>query len=335
MNAGVTKQDFIQRIKAILGDSSVSTMSREAPAHAPIPSIGTAAPAEASQSRVVQEVLEERRTRLEAAKKQQEASEKAQRAAKAEAKKEALEAAAISESDPKRAADMKYALLQKKRQQDARAERERILKRVEDDKAERRAKETLRKEQAKAAAGSPAADETAAAQSSSIRGPTGNKATECAIQVRLFDGTTIRSRFSSQKTLSKDVREWVDSHSTELGIPYNFKQILTPLPNRTVEMSEEEQTLQNLGLIPSATLVLIPIKDYTSAYQGGATGLVSRGLSTGFGLVSSGIGLVTGTLSSVLGSGTPVEARAGPDSPRSSSRTPVDNQQLYNGNAVC
>ena len=46
---------------------------------------------------------------------------------------------------------MKYALMQKKRQEDARNERARILKRVEDDKTERRVKEALRKEQAKAA----------------------------------------------------------------------------------------------------------------------------------------------------------------------------------------
>lgn len=333
LNAGVSKPDFLQRVKIVLDNSNNSSPSGGALTPVSATEVPEAVPAEATQSQAVQNVLQERRARLEAAKKQQDAFEKAERAAKAAQRKEALENAAVS--DPKKAADIKYAQLQKKRQQEARAERERILKRVEDDKAERRAKEALRKEQARVAAGEQSPHEASlTSQSTSIHSASTTRATECAIQVRLFDGTTIRSRFPCHKTLSKDVREWVDSKSANSGVPYNFKQISTPLPNRTIEMSEEEQTLQSLGLVPSATLVLIPIKDYTSAYQGGATGIVSRGLSAGFGLVTSGLGLVTGTLSSVLGSTAPTEAASGPERSPSPSETRSREHQLYNGNAV-
>lgn len=169
-------------------------------------------------------------------------------------------------------------------------------------------------------------------------------AKECAVQVRLFDGSTIRSRFPSSGTLLKDVRPWVDGKQ-EGDVPYTFKQVLSPLPNKNIETSEEERTLQALGLTPSATLILIPVSGYISAYEGN-TGVISRAVSGGYGLVSSGVGLITGVLGSFLG-GTP--AAPAPHAPEPTSAQPSasinvrtlrdqepkkDDQQFYNGNAV-
>jgi hypothetical protein len=306
-------------------------------------------PAEEEQSRAVRELLVERSARLERKKKEQEAAEKAERAAKAKARKEALETAATDPEDSKKAADMKYALMEKKRQQDARVERARILKRVEDDRAERRIKEALRKEQAKAATIPTDLQSPTPTQpiSSNLRRSVNDQGSDCALQIRLFDGTTIRSHFSSQNTLRRDVRQWIDGQRADGDIPYTFKQILTPNPSRTITISEEEESLQSLGLNPSATLILVPVKDYTSAYEGSPTNYISRGISAGFGLISSSINLVTGTLGSLLGGGAApgaeFEAENRPSSKASVSanvrtfreegRNPEEHQ-LYNGNTV-
>jgi len=359
LTTGISKADFLQRLKIALNDGRVTStpvttegtstpiIVRESDQTVASTSSRDQVPAEEEQSRAVRELLAERSARLEIKKKEQEAAEKAERAAKAKARKEALETAATDPEDAKRAADMKYALMQKKRQQDARNERARILKRVEDDKEERRVKEALRKEQAKAAMEPTDLQSTPALPiSSNLRRSVKDPGSDCALQVRLFDGMTIRSRFSPQNTIRKDVRQWIDSQRANGDIPYTFKQVLTPQPNRTITISEEEESLQSLGLNPSATLILIPVKDYTAAYESGPTSYISRGISAGVGLVSSSINMVTGTLGSLLGSAAPgsefeaenlsasqASAATNVRTFREEERNPEEHQ-LYNGNTV-
>jgi hypothetical protein len=284
-------------------------------------------------------MLKERSARLEAQKMENDAKEKAKRAEEAKARRDAAEKAAVPGSEGH--ADAKYALLQKKRQKEARDERARILKRVEDDKAERREKEAARKAEAKAKA----EGVVPPTGSSSISPPLANRSAECALQIRLFDGSTIRSRFPSQGSLRKDVRPWIDEKQIE-DTPYTFKHVLSPLPNKNIETSEEEGTLQSLGLTPSATLILLPVTNATNAYEG-HPGLISRGVSTGYGLVSSGVGLVTGVLGSFLGAGAAPPANENSQTP-TTALTPSaninvrtlrdnagrDDQQFYNGNAL-
>jgi hypothetical protein len=277
--------------------------------------------ADDSSSRVVQDLLSERSARLQAHKKEQEAREKAKRIAEAKTRKAALEEE--SPAGSQRSANQKYALMQKKRQQDAREERARILKRVEDDKIERREKDAQRKAQA-IANNSQSVEPVAA--SSSIVSSADSRSKECALQIRLFDGSTIRSRFSTQGTLRADVRPWIDQQQSA-DVPYTFKHILTPQPNKSISISGEEKTLQSQGLFPSATLVLVPIQGYTSAYnETNATGYISRGMSAGYGMISSGVGVVTGALGGLLGT------RAAPSS--SSADVPVTNAQSSNINVT-
>jgi len=234
--------------------------------------------------------------------------------------------------------------MQKKRAQDARDERARILKRVEDDKAERREREAQRKAEAKALADG----NVLPTVPTIVQQARSTNSADCALQIRLFDGSTIRNRFPSSASLRKDVRPWIDEKMT-VDQPYNFKQVLTPLPNKNIETSEEEGTLQ--FLCPSATLILVPIPAYTSAYEGGS-GLVSRSVSAGYGLVSSGVGMVTGLLGGFLGGrgggGAETAAEEHRQAPASASspNTSInvrtlrdqqpsrDDQQFYNGNAV-
>jgi hypothetical protein len=356
--AGVSKEDFFRRINLALGSTSTvqTTPSQATPATAstnqtaqvpvnpqpprPQPSASSSSssrPSVAATESRAEETDEEKKTRLEAHKKALRAKDEARRAAEIRARRDGIEG-----TTSKSSADKKYALMQKKRAQDARDERARILKRVEDDKADRRDREAQRKAEAKALAdGQPLPT-----SSSSIQQARSTNSAECALQIRLFDGSTIRSRFPSLGSLRKDVRPWIDEKQTG-DQPYNFKQVLTPLPNKNIETSEEEGTLQSLGLTPSATLILVPITGYTSAYEGG-TSIVSRGVSAGYGLVSSSVGIVTGILGSFLGGSAVPAAEEQHHNPASVPNTnpPInvrtlrdqqasrDDQQFYNGNAV-
>jgi hypothetical protein len=252
--------------------SASSRTSRQSRAPAPVnPSVESRA----------EETPDEKKERLEAQKKALKAKDEARRAAEIRARRDEIDGIAS-----KSTADKKYAMMQKKRAQDSRDERARILKRVEDDKAERREREAQRKAEAKALAdGQPLPSGP-----SSLQQAKSTNSAECALQIRMFDGLTIRNRFPSSASLRRDVRPWIDEKQTG-DQPYNFKQVLTPLPNKNIEASEEEGTLQSLGLTPSATLILVPIASYSSAYEGG-TGLISRGISAGYGVVSSGLGIV-------------------------------------------
>lgn len=309
-------------------------------------------------------MLEDRRRRLEADKKAKDAAEKAERLAKAAARRAEAEAAvAGADPDSAKAKQLSYAQQQKKRQQEARLERERIVREIEHDKALRREKEGRRKALAKAKAegddGAGGLVNQQLSSESSTPMPIDSKV--CAVQVRLFDGSTIRASFTSQSTLSCEVRKWVDANRTDGDSPYTFKQITAPLPSRAITISEEEETLQSLGLAPSATLIMIPVHGFTAAYDAGPN-MVSQGISAGFnvvlggvGLVSGGVGMVAGALGTFLGVGQP---RPGPTEPETgrvtapgdtntAAREPATNirslrdqqekrnkQQFYNGNTV-
>lgn len=245
-------------------------------------------------------------------------------------------------------AEMKYALKLKKQQQAKREERARILKSVEDDKAQRR---KLAEERKAAAEKAKAGSEAVETRSSSTVSKTSKQYKECALQIRLFDGSTIRSRFPSSGSLRVDVRPWIDEHQ-DGNTAYTFKEVLTPLPNRQITISDEEQSLQSQGLTPSATLILVPVQGYTTAYDNSSSsGLVSRGVSAGFGLASWGAGMVTGLVGSLIGGGPAPQSReeqsaqqvaptnTTPPGSRINVRTlgdqnRQDDQQFYNGNAV-
>ena len=330
LTSGISKEEFINRLTPVLKGEETS--------FSPTSSIPAAAQTGAGNSNQNQQtnvaaLLQERKIRMEAEKKKKDAEEKAERVRKAAERKAAIEAG--QPEDPKRAADLKYAAMQKKKQQEARQERERVLKQIEDDKAERKARDAARKEQAKIAAGTEPNPFTApSSEMGSIR-----RADHCALKVRLFDGSAISSRFPSETTLEGEVRKWVDQEQQVAESPYTFKHILTPFPNKEISISEEGKSLQDLGLVPNATLVLVPVKDFTPAYaQGpGVTGLLSSGVSMGYGLVSSGLtsglGFASRVLGSVVGDSSQGEPPAdAPPPPQELRRN--ERHELYNGGGV-
>lgn len=249
----------------------------------------------------LQQVLADRRLRLEADKAAKDAAEREKRQAAAKARREAASAGQGTPSTKQSS----YAQEQRKRQLEANEERQRILKAIENDKAERKERESQRRALAEIEqAGVENASRVSKSANERIPKTWGAAAhmQQCSLQVRLFDGTTIRSKFEPQHTLNKDVRPWLARQRTDGDTPYTFKRILTPQMNKTVSISEEEESLQSLGLLPSATLVMVPIRGYTEIYSNDR-GMVGKALSLGYTAASAGGSLLRGTLGSVLGFG--------------------------------
>mgnify|MGYP004501423959 CR=1 FL=1 len=221
---------------------------------------------------------------------------------------------AVSSSTTNSAQQAARAALQKKKREDA-EELARVKARIEQDKAERKAQAEARKAEREQ-------ERTANTQSQTqarTTGPTrGSQAQNVHLNVRLFDGRTIRSTFPRTATLEKEVRAWIDSEFSKLSSddpnvqnralpPYFFRHILAPQPSRELSAGDENQTLGDIDLAPSATLVLVPVKGYSDAYSGSGTNLLA-GTTTGivsgaFGLLSSTVGYAGGVLGSFLGTG--------------------------------
>ncbi|KAL8720200.1 MAG: hypothetical protein Q9225_002893 [Loekoesia sp. 1 TL-2023] len=246
----------------------------------------------------LQQVMADRRRRLEADKAAKDAAEKEKRKAVAQAQREAASAAPGTPVSQQSS----YAQQQRKRQREAKEERQRILRAIESDKAERKVKEAQRRALAEAEA----VDANQASKSTDLELPSNRGAAphaqQCSLQIRLFDGTTLRGKFESHQTLNNDVRPWIADQRTDGDMPYTLKQILTPLPNRTIGISEEEESLQSLGLLPSATLVMVPIQDYIGAYSSNQ-GVVSKAVSIGYNAASIGGSMLKGALGTVLAFG--------------------------------
>ena len=226
----------------------------------------------------------------------------AARLAKQESRRAESEAATLESA---RAKQVGYAHQQKKRQLEIKQERERILRSINNDKLERKYREELHKEslEVEKADNDDAKGLTEAQRGSEISPPKPIVSEVCAIQVRLLDGSTIRSKFPSQYTLRAHVRPWVDMSRTDDDIPYTFRQVLIPFSNRPVSISEEEQPMQSLGFTPSATLIMVPVQGYTRAYTM-ETGYVNNSLAAGYSAVSGGISWMSGALATFLGIGT-------------------------------
>ncbi|KAK4162491.1 UBX domain-containing protein 4 [Cladorrhinum sp. PSN259] len=315
-------------------------------------SSGRATPSPTSEAIAqAQAMLAERAARLAEQKRnaEEEARRKAQERAKAK-----TEAPANAEE----VAQNTYADTFKKRQQQAREERARILKAIEDDKAARRAKQAEIAAERKALA---EASTAPFAPATEILPKTGKLSEHAAIQVRLFDGSSLRSKFTSTDTL-EDVRQYVDDNRKDGKQPYTFKVLLTPLPSRRIDVTEEDKTLQALELTPSATLILVPIPKHTTAYTRASSvassavhppegNIFQRFIAFMLGIVTGFFGLISSFFSTLFSTGTP----SGDDQPdsqeaispaqatgRADSRrvAGLDNlrrrneQQFYNGNST-
>lgn len=219
------------------------------------------------------------------------------------------------------------------------------------DEGERRAGEEWAQAQARAKADADAGRDTDAArshrQAEALRQRRRRDSDErrqqaadaVALQVRLFDGSTVRSRFAADAPLAR-VRAWVDARRPDGAAPYTFRQVRTPLPNRAIDPADDEaKTLADLGLAPSSTLVLVPVRSYASAYDAAAEprGFVAAALAAAAAWLA--------WLAALVGLGPAAPRQPAPaDAPAARRRrirgfdnaggTPTRDHQLYNGNSV-
>ncbi|GIK01086.1 hypothetical protein Aspvir_005118 [Aspergillus viridinutans] len=178
------------------------------------------------------------------------------------------------------------------------------------------------------------------------------------LQVRLFDGSSVRNSFAPTQTIRGDVRPWLDGLLQDEKRPYNLKHILTPLPSRTLTIADEERTLEDLGLGSTANLGMIPINSYTEAYNSSGSSLPVRAAYSAYGLLSSAVGTATGLVGSFIGyNPTPSDSSGSAPTASSSSgngarspqpaasrgprirtlrdqREEQNDNQLYNGNQL-
>lgn len=202
-------------------------------------------------------------------------------------------------------------------QKRAEAERVRVKAQLEADRRARRDADRKAREQAEANQRRAELLELRKANSTTSN----PKHTDVRIQVRLFDGSTVRSSFAAEATITQNVRPWIDREmvgkaadgtGSGAGQPYNLKLILTPLPNRQIEAGEEDSPLSDLeGVKGSATMVMVPVKGYVESYRradGGVAGTFVGGVQsmvgTGVGLVGSAAGLFFGGFGRLMGTGT-------------------------------
>lgn len=202
---------------------------------------------------------------------------------------------------------------QRKLEQQRKEERERIRNQIKQDREERKRREA--EEKARATHGVTQASGSSPAKPQQYR-----------LQVRLFDGSSVRTSFPPSATVRGDVRPWLDEQRSDGNQPYTLKHVLTPLPSHTISVAEEERTLEELGLGPTANLVMVPVHSYTEAYSSSSSSsLPVRAISAGYSLVSAVVGTVAGLVGSFLGYGP-----AGTTSAASSSNTPVSSSNNNN-----
>lgn len=342
---GTEKADFIRRVQSAFNapPPPATTQPVAAGPRQPGPSDSPLASSpEAARSESVSRVLAERAARLQAKKDEDERRAKTERArAQAEAADKA-KADADAGRDTEAARTHRQAELLRRKKQQQSDERQRILKRIEDDRAERRQRAAEREQRR--------ADslQTGDVAASLVHAPetkmpsTTRLGHMASLQVRLFDGSTVRSRFRTAAPF-REVRAWVDANRTDGAAPYTFRQLLTPMPNRAIDEAEEEgKTLGELGLAPSSTLVLVPVQSYASAYEAaGPQTFLSASLLAILAWFNWLMGLVG------LGQGSAARLAAAP-APESSTAEVAgerriggfDNaggrrdHQLYNGNSV-
>nr|KAF6279579.1 UBX domain protein 1 [Pipistrellus kuhlii] len=132
------------------------------------------------------------------------------------------------------------------------AEEQRVREKIERDKAER----------AKKYGGSVSSQPSASAQPGSVPSspsqepPSKREYDQCRIQVRLPDGTSLTQTFRAREQLAA-VRLYVELHrGEEPGGDQDPVQLLSGFPRRAFSEADMERPLQDLGLVPSAVLIV-------------------------------------------------------------------------------
>ncbi|XP_075182485.1 UBX domain-containing protein 1 isoform X2 [Anomaloglossus baeobatrachus] len=132
--------------------------------------------------------------------------------------------------------------------------RERVKEKIARDKAERARKYGgSTSDPISPPAESPLAAPTPSPSSPVQEPPTKKEYDECRIQVRLLDGTALSQTFRAREQLAA-VRLYVELNWP--GGPEGPFNLLTSFPRRVFTEEDMEKPLQELGLVPSAVLIV-------------------------------------------------------------------------------
>lgn len=208
--------------------------------------------------------------------------------------------------------------IQRQRQAEV-EERKRILKLVEKDRKERQTADRQRR-----LSNDP--------DSTRSKPRAFSNSAECALSIRLFDGTALKHRFSALDSMDV-VRQWVDSNRTDGDGPYSFHQ---PITKHTFSTGDEGKTLRDLELTPSAALVLKPASNYASAYAGAPSSWLQKGTQVVGNALYNFLGLGYDPHSPPSSSSaSEASSRAGSPEPGNvHTFRPHDDRTTYNGNQL-
>ncbi|KAH6855107.1 hypothetical protein B0I37DRAFT_363926 [Chaetomium sp. MPI-CAGE-AT-0009] len=326
--AGASKEDFLRRMKAALTTTQPtpdqplpSQVAPPQPPAMPAPAASTNQPSRADDSSSssgqatapsttnsgVESMSTAREARGREQRKMDEGEKQQATADKGKAKAEA-EASGTKKTDEQ----SKHAAALKKKRSETLGERNRILRAIEDDKIARRAQRQEAEAARRLSMASKERNSAPSAPTSQVPLSPSRPSEHCAIQARLFDGSTIRNRFSSSDTL-KHVRRWVDENRGDSKEAYCFKVLLTPLPSKTIDVTEEDKSLQALGLTPSSTLILLRVPKFRAVYS--ASSRPAAGVPQGNffqRLIAFFLTIITGSFSTVSAFFSTLLSTAGP-----------------------
>ena len=166
---------------------------------------------------------------------------------------------------PRSASQLDWIEKQRQRQIEAKRERERIMAQIEADKVERRAKRLADKE-------AHSAHPPTTPSSPPPHHSSSSSAAQTHLSIRLLDGSTHRTTLPSTATLATHLRPLLTSTHPDLHTTaYTFKHLVPPpAPAQPIETPDEHRPLSELGLAPSAALVLVPVPHAAAAYERGA-----------------------------------------------------------------
>ncbi|EOA85657.1 uncharacterized protein SETTUDRAFT_177732 [Exserohilum turcica Et28A] len=339
LKSNVTKNDFINSIRRVLGANPIPGSTPAPTTQEPSESPTTTAAAENDLYGADEPSPPIRAEPVAVAPTPSTNAKGKQKATSAPASKPTTSSGSVNKAQQ----EAREALRKKKREEAE--ELARVKARIEADKAARKAEAETRKAERERernkAAQAPAPPRT-------ITSSRPSQAKTVSLNVRLFDGRTIRSTFPREATLQGQVRSWVDTEFSKLAQddeninhkqlpPYYFRHILAPQPSRELSAGDENLSLGDIDLAPSATLVLVPVKGYSEAYsvaEGGAVGLATGLMGTAFNLLASTVDFVGSAIGYGSSASTPGQQRSSGSGQTMASRPSQDTQRDANGDGA-
>ncbi|CAO3633508.1 unnamed protein product [Mucor fragilis] len=207
----------------------------------------------------------------------------------------------------------------KKERQEDEAHRKRVREQIARDRAEKIAQRNAEKQRQNSTFTTLPTDE--GASSSSLNDDSRHAYSN--LNIRQLDGSNIRHQFEAASTLS-EVRNWIKENRTEdAKKPYKLS---SQFPTRLFTDADDDTTLKELNLCPSATIIMKPLKAGSSSARSvirgnnaGITGNIYSAFDLTYGFVIALINLLTGLLATLF----PTNGMSHTDVPASQHQQPL------------